>query len=122
MLHTFINGNGKIRASFDTMRNTEHITSMWIMINGTKHKDYKCVGRMLKSAIVLEVEFPTKSIEVHIETDENSLGEETLRILRERQTEIEIIQHIEHIQIEGNAIDSGNTEYDNKAGGYYMIW
>ncbi|KKN51662.1 hypothetical protein LCGC14_0620700, partial [marine sediment metagenome] len=63
-----------------------------------------------------------KSIEVHIETDENSLGEETLRILRERQTEIEIIQHIEHIQIEGNAIDSGNTEYDNKAGGYYMIW
>lgn len=68
MLHTFINGNGKIRASFETMRNTKHITGMSIWINGNKHKDYKHVNRMLRAATVLDEKYPDKSIEVHIET------------------------------------------------------
>ncbi|KKN21621.1 hypothetical protein LCGC14_0923630 [marine sediment metagenome] len=76
--------------------------------------------RILREAIILEVEHPTKSIEVHIETetsiDENDLGAETLRILREhgvfQQMQIEIILHEEHMQIEGNAVDSGDADFD----------
>ncbi len=50
--------------------------------------------------------------------EDDNLGEETLRILREhdmfQQMQIEIILHDEHIPIEGNAIDSGDADFDNK--------